>query len=463
MSVRYTLVAIGIAALTGGSVNPASAQAHTAYVVEDLGSFGGRYLVGLAINDMGDIAGYGELRDGSFHAFRWTVTGGLEDLGANGGFSSQAAGINHDGDVVGVYIDQYFQPHGFIAPRAGAMRDASTAAHLIWRVNGITDDGRIAGMLFAPNTMAQVHAFRTLADGTLEDLGSEFSSESFALNAGGDVTGFEAHDPNGANTARAFRFSDAAGKSDLATLGGTRSTGLSINSSGVIVGWSEVADANIYSRAFRGRPGFPMEDLGTLGGRFAGAESVNDAGVVAGWSESSSGIAPFLFTDADGMLDIRRRIPAVMGLGRGLDSAHAIGNGGHVVVGYYTANGYGTLRLSPVPDYEPPAVTATPDHDVLTPPDGKMIPVYVTVEASDNFDAEPTCGIVSVRNTEASASGVDPDVQMINPFTVNLRATRLGNGNGRTYTLAVRCTDFAGNATTVETLVRVPHDSAGKE
>jgi hypothetical protein len=40
-----------------------------------------------------------------------------------------------------------------------------------------------------------------------------------------------------------------------------------------------------------------------------------------------------------------------------------------------------------------------------------------------------------------------------------VRATRLGTSTGRTYTLAVRCTDYAGNATVVEALVRVPHDS----
>jgi probable HAF family extracellular repeat protein len=456
MRARHMMVALGIAGSLCGSVTRASAQAHTAYVVQDLGTLGGRYTVGVAVNASGNVAGYGELADGSWHAFRWTAEEGLEDLGANGGQSSQAAAINNNGDVVGVYIDQYGWPHGFIAPRGGVMRDVSTATFRVHRVNAMTDDGRFTGMLFVPETSAQYHAFRTRADGSFEDFGGQFTSIGIAMNDAGDVTGYEAHDQYGSNLARAFRFSDADGKIDLGTLGGVRSHGLSINNAGVVVGWSEVADANVYSRAFRARPGYPMEDLGVLSGLVAGATGVNDAGMVVGWSQSSTGTSPFLFTDADGMVDLEPRIPFVPG--HAPEAAFAIGNGGHIVVGYYNATGYGALRLTPVPDYEPPIVSAIPDRDVLSPPDGKMVTVTVNIQATDNYDGAPTCGIVSVRNSEGPATGPDPDVQQLNAFTVNLRATRLGTGDGRSYTLVVRCTDFAGNSATVEARVRVPHD-----
>ena len=456
MRARYTTVILAIASVLCGSITRASAQAHTAYVVHDLGTLGGRYLVGLAVNANGDVAGHGELADGSYHAFRWTLQGGLEDLGANGGRSSQASSINQAGDVAGVYIDQDGWPHGFIAPRGGVMRDVSTATFNVHRLNALTDDGRFTGMLFVPATPAQYHAFRTRVDGSFEDFGGQFTSVGLAMNHAGDVTGYEAHDANGGNLARAFRFSDAGGKVDLGTLGGPRSHGLSINNAGVVVGWSEMPDAAIYSRAFRARPGYPMEDLGALYGFVSGATGVNDAGIVVGWSQSSSGFSPFLFSDADGMVDLRRWIPLVPG--QAPDAAQAIGNRGHIVVGYYSATGYGTVRLTPVPDYEPPSVSATPDRDVLSPPDGKMITVSVNVQATDNYDSAPTCGIVRIKNSEGPATGVDPDVQQLNDFVVNLRATRLGTGDGRTYTLVVRCTDVAGNSATVETPVRVLHD-----
>jgi len=102
----------------------------------------------------------------------------------------------------------------------------------------------------------------------------------------GRVTGYEVHNPNGSSQS-AFRFSDLTGKVDLGTLGGERSSGLSINSSGVVVGWSE-APNGVWSRAFRARPGYAIEDLGALDGLdAAGAGAINDAGEIVGWSLSS--------------------------------------------------------------------------------------------------------------------------------------------------------------------------------
>jgi probable HAF family extracellular repeat protein len=275
MRARHTTV-FGIAALLCASATRVWAQAHTAYVVQDLGTLGGAHTVGVAVNANGDVAGYGQLADGSWHAFRWTARGGLEDLGANGGLSSQAAAINTAGDVAGVFIDPNGWPHGFIAPRDGTMRDVSTATFRVHRVNALTDDGRFTGMLFVPETSAQYHAFRTRVDGSVKDFGGAYTSIGIAMNEAGDVTGYEAHDAYGSNLARAFRFSDAGGKVDLGTLGGVRSHGLSLNNAGVVVGWSEVADPAVYSRAFRARPGYPMEDLGVLSGSIAGATAVND-------------------------------------------------------------------------------------------------------------------------------------------------------------------------------------------
>jgi probable HAF family extracellular repeat protein len=454
---RNGLIGCAVAALMFGAVVPAAAQAHIAYIVEDLGSMGGTDLVGLAINDNGEIAGYGRLPDGTYHAFRWTPDGGIEDLGANGGWLSQAAAINGYGDVVGVYIDNFNEAHGFLAPRGGPMRDVSTSEHRIYRVNAITDDGRMTGMLavpFAPFT----HAYRSLPDGTVQDLGGEFVSVGMATNARGDVAGYDAHDIYGENTKRAFRFTEESGLVDLGTVGGVRSSGMSINSSRVVVGWSDATD-NVWSRAFRARPGFAIEDLGTLGGRFAGANAINDAGTIVGYAEASYGWSAFVYTDADGMLDLRPRVPPALLQTRAIVGAYAINNRGQIVVSHMNHNfQYGTFRLTPVPDYEPPSVMATVDQPVLTPPDGRMVPVRVSVSATDNYDAAPACAIASVTNNEAPTAGLDPDVQIVDALNVYLRATRQGIGTGRTYTIAVRCSDFATNATMVNVEVRVPHD-----
>ena len=46
-------------------------------------------------------------------------------------------------------------------------------------------------------------------------------------------------------------------------------------------------------------------------------------------------------------------------------------------------------------------------------------------------------------------------------LNLQLRAARLGNGNGRIYTIAMTATDESGNASTAEVQIQVPHDSQG--
>jgi probable HAF family extracellular repeat protein len=78
MNVRQTFTATAILAITFGSIDGASAQTARAYKVEDLGTMGGQYLVGLAINNSGEVVGYGYLTDGIAHAFRWSPSDGLQ-------------------------------------------------------------------------------------------------------------------------------------------------------------------------------------------------------------------------------------------------------------------------------------------------------------------------------------------------------------------------------------------------
>ena len=456
MTVRSSVATVVLAALVFCGASPVLAQVARGYVVEQIPSFGGGDLVGLAINNHGDIAGYGYRTDGSIRAFRWTEAGGLEDLGANGGWLSQAIGINDNGDAVGLYLDAYNNPHGFIAPLGGVMRDLRTPDRPIVRVNSITNDGQMTGMLYSYTPYFQVHAFRTLSDGTLQDLGNTvYASEGWHVNDAGQVTGFETSTTDG-NTQAAFRFSDTDGKVTLGTLGGARSSGMAINNSGVVVGWSEGADSSMYSRAFRARPGFPIEDLGTLAGVVAGAEAVNDAGAVVGWSAGRA----FIYSDADGMIDLNTLVRAI---NCPMYDAMGINSTGQIVVLCWV-NGYtGTVRLTPMVDSEPPVITSrsvTPD--VLTPPDGRMVGVSVSVSATDNLDPAPVCAIMGVTNSEGPTSGSDPDVQILDQFDVLLRAYRLGTGTGRTYKISVGCHDLSGNTATTQLAVTVPHDS-GKD
>jgi probable HAF family extracellular repeat protein len=416
----------------------------------------------MAINANGDVAGYGDLPDGTYHAFRWTRAAGLEDLGANGEWFAQAFGINDNGDVVGVYLDAGFNPHGFIAPRGGVMQDLLTYERPIQFVTAITADGRLAGSFLSGEG---AHGFRTLTDGSLQDLGSpNLTSDAADINEAGDVTGTEWHSASVFDPITAYRYSASSGKVDLGTLGGRASAGLSINSSGVVVGWAW--DANSVGHAFRARPDLSMEDLGMLGGAYpqSGAEAINDNGTIVGYSTGSSGWTAFVYSDATGMIDLNTRIPAPTDGWRGLNDARAINNAGQILVEYAVLGRNGTYLLTPITDTAPPTITsarATPN--VLTPPDGRMVPVTLTVSAIDNVDPAPTCGITDVTDAEGPTGGVNPSVSITGALTLVLQATRLGTGNGRTYTIGVRCADVSGNATATSVVVSVPHDSRSEQ
>jgi len=112
-------------------------------------------------------------------------------------------------------------------------------------------------------------------------------------------------------------------------------------------------------------------------------------------------------------------------------------------------------------DTTPPDITLSVSPDTLWPPNHKMVPVAVEVS-----DPEAVCYITSVSSNEAEDGRGDghtaPDWEITGNLTVNLRAERSGAGSGRIYTIAVECTDAAGNAATATIDVTVPHDR-GKE
>ena len=78
-----------------------------------------------------------------------------------------------------------------------------------------------------------------------------------------------------------------------------------------------------------------------------------------------------------------------------------------------------------------------------------MVPVTVSVSATDNCDPAPSSRIISIT----AAGATSQDWQITGPLTANLRADE------RVYTLTVRCTDTAGNSSTKEVAVVVRKQS----
>ncbi|MEP6769266.1 MAG: lamin tail domain-containing protein [Acidobacteriota bacterium] len=103
---------------------------------------------------------------------------------------------------------------------------------------------------------------------------------------------------------------------------------------------------------------------------------------------------------------------------------------------------------------------AAVDRAVLSPPNHKMVPVTVSYAAEDNCGSAVLCGL-SITSNEPSNGGGDgntaSDWQVVDPHHVLLRAERSGKGTGRTYSIAIRCADPSGSASTATVAVSVPH------
>lgn len=104
------------------------------------------------------------------------------------------------------------------------------------------------------------------------------------------------------------------------------------------------------------------------------------------------------------------------------------------------------------------------DPSRLWPANHKLRDISVSYTSNDNFPAPVTCSL-SVSSDEPVTSASDhtsPDWMVVSSQRVQLRAERMGKGDGRTYTVTVTCTDAQGNSSSRTATVLVPHDNSNK-
>lgn len=116
-------------------------------------------------------------------------------------------------------------------------------------------------------------------------------------------------------------------------------------------------------------------------------------------------------------------------------------------------------------DTTPPAINSLAANPaVIWPPNHKMVNVDLTVDVVDDQDPSPVCQIAGVTSNEPidgpGDGSTDPDWVVADPavLELQLRAERSGNGTDRIYTVAVSCSDAAGNASSATVPVTVPHN-----
>jgi hypothetical protein len=111
-------------------------------------------------------------------------------------------------------------------------------------------------------------------------------------------------------------------------------------------------------------------------------------------------------------------------------------------------------------DKTPPTVACNARPSVLWPPNNKLVAVNASLTVSDSLSGPAGFKLVSATSNEPDSG--QGDIQGFTPGTAStsgqLRAQRLGSGNGRVYTLMYSGTDKAGNSSTCAATVTVPHD-----
>jgi hypothetical protein len=118
-----------------------------------------------------------------------------------------------------------------------------------------------------------------------------------------------------------------------------------------------------------------------------------------------------------------------------------------------------------VEDTTPPEISVSVNPNVLWPPNHKMVDIQAAVTIHDVGDPNPAWTLVSITSNEPEegpGKKHSPDIMGHEPGTPDLefqlRAERLGQGEGRIYTITYQVTDSSGNSVSAEAIVCVPHD-----
>lgn len=319
------------------SVALAASAGATVPVAVDLGTLGGPYSRGNALNNGGQVVGVSRLPDaprrtGPDHAFSWTQLGGMIDLGTLGGSLSEAIAVNDGGQVAGEIYSADGSYRSFLWTRQEGMIDLGTLGRFA-RPVAMNARGQIVGI-------SASHAFSWTQEGGMIDLGTlgGWGSEPSAINGVGQVVGTSWVAGNGSWHAWSWTAQD--GMIDLGTLAGSLpqthynfcSWGVAVNDDGQMVGGSITGSGDTH--AFLWTPDGGMVDLGTLGGRFSWPWAVNGRGQIVGVSSAGEDgwFHPVLWTREGGMIDLGS-------LGGPEGQAFAV-NGSGQVVGYsFVADG----------------------------------------------------------------------------------------------------------------------------
>lgn len=321
------------------------------YAVTDLGNLGYGETYGLAINNNGQVTGYGYIAQefqvtcpphqygGStkcferpYHAFLWS-NGTMKDLGTLGGHFSKGIAINLSGEVVGsadlsTGFSDAFLWNGTKTTDIGS-----------WNVAGINDSGTISGSYSGTVIGSCSQGACVDTNGTFTQLPnpSGLDCGGGPINNNGDVIG-GCSDSTSNATSKAYVVLWHNGMpTDLGNLGGPEivATALNNSSPAQVTGYGQ--DSTDAQHAFL----WSNETITDIGAAFYPDElyptSINDSGVIVG--------GPFLWRNGT-LQNLNNLIPP--GSGVTINDATGINDKGQIVVNGSSASGGTAFLLTPV-------------------------------------------------------------------------------------------------------------------
>jgi probable HAF family extracellular repeat protein len=158
-----------------------------------LGTLGGSWSAGYAINNAGQIAGSSNTAAGAYHAFVWEEAAGMRDLGTLGGRESRGFALNSAGAVAGAATLRSGQYRAALWATDGSVTNLGTLGGLCSYAYGLNDDGYAVG--YSYDGQGRSRAF-VWADGMLFDLNDLVQNApgwsltaAYGINEAGQIVG----------------------------------------------------------------------------------------------------------------------------------------------------------------------------------------------------------------------------------------------------------------------------------
>jgi probable HAF family extracellular repeat protein len=298
-----------------------------------------------SMNRSGQVVGeYYDPQTGFNGAFSWTERDGVINLDA--GTPSHASAVNDDGQVVGYGHDADNRRRAFSWRAGSSMVVPNMPEGSDSHAHRLNARGEVVG--WATDAEGTARAFWWDPATNAVQLGTTFGfSDAFDINDAGQVVGWAAH----ASGQRAFSWIPGFDMIDLGPLDGSLSRANAINSGGTVVGWADDDSDTMRAFLWHGDTTIPLEapgawseatalndagqvigkiyegyetyrafvstspgavhDLGTFGGRRSEAHAITDSGQVVGWaSDANENERAFSWTSAGGMVDLNNVTPA---------------------------------------------------------------------------------------------------------------------------------------------------------